>query len=153
VGDAGSDAAAHPTEAHDEDAASGAGTPGSPAASADPAVQSDSESDPFSTRGNQIAFSDGRVEVRFGRKVQTVRPRLSLAAKYDLLAMAFPRMLVRLRIDAAGEVRKVDIVRSSGSASADQAVKVALYQWRVEPKRDRAGRAIGDVVEFPIVWR
>ena len=42
---------------------------------------SDSESDPFAHGSNSIEFRDGRADVRFGRKVKTVRPRLSLAAK------------------------------------------------------------------------
>jgi TonB family protein len=148
---------AEPAVPHDpapQQSASGDGTPGAPTASADPAIQSDSESDPFAANASgSVEFSDGRVDARFGRKVRTVRPRLSLAAKYDLLGTPQPRMLVRLRIDGDGDVRYVEILRSSGSPSADQAVRVALYQWWVEPKKDRAGRPVGDVVEFPIVWR
>ena len=60
---------------------------------------------------------------------------------------------VRVRVDTEGAVRQVDILKSSGSESADQAVKVALYQWWFEPKKDEAGNAIASVVTFPIVWR
>lgn len=126
----------------------------SSAPAADPAVMSDSESDPFSaSKDAAIEFRDGRVDVRFGRKVKTVRPRLSLAAQYDLLSMQFPRMVVRLNVDARGDVRRVEIVKSTGSASADQEVKVALYQWWVEPARDLSGIAVADTIEFPITWR
>ena len=83
----------------------------------------------------------------------TVRPRLNLAAKIDLMSSDRPAMEVRLRVDEQGAVRLVDIVRSSGSASADQAVKVALYQWWVEPDRDELGRAVASVITFPIIWR
>ena len=121
-------------------------------AAADPAIMSDSESDPFA-HGNSVEFRDGRVDVRFGRKVKTVRPRLSLAAKYDLLAMQFPRMVVRVHVDAGGEPRLVEIFKSSGSQSADQEVKVALYQWWFEPPKNLHGVAMADVVEFPIIWR
>jgi TonB family protein len=123
---------------------------GAPAA--DPAIMSDSESDPFA-RGNSIEFHDGRVDVRFGRKVKTVRPRLSLAARYDLLTMQAPRMLVRIHVERSGDVRRVEIVKSTGSDSADEEVKVALYQWWFEPPKTNAGVALADVVEFPIIWR
>jgi TonB family protein len=119
---------------------------------ADPAIMSDSESDPFAP-GTQVEFRDGGVVARLGRKVKTVRPKLDLAARIDLMSTNAPSMTVRLTIDAQGAVRKVEIVRSSGSVGADQAVKAALYQWWVEPKKDAAGRAIASVITFPIAWR
>ena len=125
----------------------------SDAPAADPAIMSDSESDPFSTTEHSVTIRDGRVDVKLGRKVKTVRPRLSLAAQYDLIAMQFPRIVVRVSVDAEGAVRKVDIAKSSGSEGADQAVKVAVYQWWFEPKRDPGGRRLADVLEFPITWR
>ena len=141
-----------PTPSADEsNASSPAAASNAPAA--DPAIMSDSESDPFSTAEHSVVIRDGRVDVKLGRKVKTVRPRLSLAAQYDLIAMQFPRIVVRVNVDAEGAVRKVEITRSSGSDGADQAVKVALYQWWFEPKRDAGGHATADVVEFPITWR
>jgi len=85
--------------------------------------------------------------------VKTIRPRLSLVSRYDLLAMQYPRMVVRLHLEPDGEVAKVDIVKSSGSESTDQEVKVALYQWWVEPPKNPHGVSLADVVEFPIIWR
>jgi TonB family protein len=114
---------------------------------------SDSESDPFAHASNSIEFRDGRVDVQFGRKVKTVRPRLSLAAKYDLLAMQYPRMLVRMHVEPSGNVRSVTIIKSTGSRTADQEVTVALYQWWIDPPTDKHGVALADVVEFPIIWR
>jgi TonB family protein len=124
------------------------GAPGAEVAAADPAVMSDSESDPFSKRTDDkaVVFRDGRVEARLGRKVKTIRPHLSFASQVDLMATQFPRLVVRVHIHADGSVRRVEIVKSSGSVSADQEVKVALYEWWFEPAKD-------DVVEFPIVWR
>jgi TonB family protein len=118
------------------------------AAAADPAVMSDSESDPFTANGTNAAvvFRDGRVDARFGRKVKTIRPHLSFSSQMDLLGMQFPRMRVRVHIHTDGTVRRVDIVRSSGSPAADQEVKVALYQWWFEPTKE-------EEVEFSIVWR
>jgi TonB family protein len=119
---------------------------------ADPAVMSDSESDPF-TPNMTVEFRDGALQARLGRKVKTVRPKLTITARIDLMSMNAPTMTVRLAVDAKGEVRKVDIIRSSGSVGADQAVKVALYQWWIEPKRDDNGRAVASVLTFPIVWK
>ena len=131
--------------------AAGADAPGSagvPLPAADPAVMSDSESDPFTrtTTDAAVEFRDGHVEARLGRKVKTIRPHLSLASRLDLLGMRFPRMVVRVHVNADGSVRRVDIVKPSGSESADQEVKIALYRWWFEPTKE-------DVVEFPIVWR
>jgi TonB family protein len=124
-------------------------TAGVPLPAADPAVMSDSESDPFTTAtrpSDAVVFRDGRVEARFGRKVKTIRPHLSFSSQVDLMSMQFPRLVVRVHIHGDGSVRRVDIVKSSGSPSADQEVKVALYQWWFEPTRE-------NVVEFPIAWR
>jgi len=126
--------------------------PGAPGATAtvaaDPAVMSDSESDPFTANGNSAAvvFRDGRVDARFGRKVKTIRPHLSFSSQMDLLGMQFPRMRVRVHIHSDGSVRRVDVIKSTGSPAADQEVKVALYQWWFEPTKE-------DEVEFSIVWR
>jgi TonB family protein len=113
---------------------------------------SDSESDPFAP-GMSVDFRDGRVDARLGRKVKTVRPKLSLASRYDLQGSLYPSMKVRVQIDAEGVVRKVDILKSSGSVGADQSVEVALYQWWFEPIKDKAGHAIASELTFPIVWR
>lgn len=122
-------------------------TAGVPEPAADPAVMSDSESDPFSKKNSdEVVFQDGRVEARLGRKVKTIRPHLSFASQVDLMSMQFPRLVVRVHIHTDGSVRRVDIVKSSGSVSADQEVKVALYEWWFEPTKQ-------NVVEFPIIWR
>ncbi|MEA2709050.1 MAG: hypothetical protein QOF78_1651 [Phycisphaerales bacterium] len=113
---------------------------------ADPAVMSDSESDPFTRGDGAVEFRDGRVEARLGRKVKTIRPHLSLSSRFDLMGMQFPRMIVRVHVHGDGSVRRVDIVKSSGSAGADQDVKVALYQWWFEPTRE-------NVVQFAVTWR
>jgi TonB family protein len=115
---------------------------------ADPAVMSDSESDPFTKTktAETVVFKDGRVEARFGRKVKTIRPHLSFSSQMDLMSMQFPRLVVRVHIHTDGSVRRVDIIKSTGSPGADQEVKVALYQWWFEPTKETE-------VEFPIVWR
>ena len=49
-----------------------------PGAAGDPAPQSDSESDPFTKIGS-VVFRAGSMDARFGRKVKTIRPRLTRA--------------------------------------------------------------------------
>jgi TonB family protein len=58
-------------------------------------------------------------------------------------------MRVRLQLDPAGKVTHLDIVKSSGSQTADQEAKLALYKWEFEPRPTRKP----DVVEFDLVWR
>jgi TonB family protein len=137
------------TAANSSDTGTGqGGTPGLPIPAADPAPPSDSESDAFSKTGS-VAVSSGKVEARLGRKVKTVRPRLSIAARYDLMGLNFPRLVLRAHVDPTGRVEKVDVVRSTGSTLVDHEVKLAVYQWWIEPKP----AVKDDVVEFGIVWR
>ena len=123
------------------DSTKGGGSTGSTPPAADPAIMSDSESDPFAP-GMKVDFRDGRVEARLGRKVKTVRPKLSLAAQYDLQSTIDPSIRVSVHIDANGAVSKVDIVKSSGSDGADQAVIVALISGGSSRKKTaRIGRS------------
>jgi hypothetical protein len=133
-----------------------AGTPaaraGAPAPPADPAPMSDSEIDPFSSKVGSIRYRAGKAEVQLGRKYRLApRPQLSLAGKTALLQLPSPITLVlRLHLDAIGNVTRVDIAKSSGSPDVDQPCKVAAYQWWLEPTRDKAGHPIADVVPFVI---
>ncbi|MGB7157053.1 MAG: TonB family protein [Tepidisphaeraceae bacterium] len=118
---------------------------------ADPAPMSDSESDAFSTLGG-IEFRDGKMESRLGRAFKSVRPRLSLAAQLDLLSISQPRMVLKIGIDAKGNVTAVDVMRSTGSNQVDQPVKVAMYQWWFEPAKGPNGRPVPETIVFPISW-
>jgi hypothetical protein len=118
-------------------------------AAADPAVMSDSESDPFTANGPNAAvvFRDGRVDARFGRKVKTIRPHLSFSSQMDLLGHAVPSGLrVRVHIHTDGTVRRVDIVSQAAVPRRIRRSKSRYYQWWFEPTKD-------DEVEFSIVWR
>jgi TonB family protein len=133
------------------------GTGGSTAAgkqqpSADPARMSDSESDPFSRLGT-ATFRDGRLDIRFGRKVKTRKPKLLIAGQLDLLSLQRVRVVLKIDIDATGKVTGVDVVKSSGSNEIDQPTRVAVYDWWFEPKKDATGRAVADQVQFTIGWR
>jgi TonB family protein len=121
------------------------------APAADPAPMSDSESDPFSTE-RSVDMSPGKVEPHLGRKVKTVRPDIDYVGEVDLFQSQFPKMTLRVRLDASGKPAEVKIVHSTGSTNLDQAVKVAVYKWEFEPLQ-AATKPAQDIVEFTINWR
>jgi len=125
------------------------GAPGKDVASADVAMESDSESDPFAKLGT-VDFSAGKVSVRFGRKIKTVRPRLTLAGRYDAFASGVTKVVMALIIDETGAVKDVRILRSSGSNEIDLPIQRAMFQWWVEPTKDKDGKPIPDVVVFTV---
>lgn len=126
--------------------------PGASKPPADPAPMSESESDPFSKTGG-VEFRNGKMDVRFGRSFKSVRPRLSTAAQLDLLSIRSPRIVLKIAIDEAGKVTKVDVLRSTGSKIVDQPVTVALYQWWFEPAKNADGKPIPDELVLPITWQ
>jgi TonB family protein len=130
----------------------GAGVPGARAEEADPAPQSDSESDPFSTRGN-VTITAGRIEARLGRDVKPVKPRLRIKAGLDVYSIANASVTLLAKIDAAGKVTDVRIVKSSGSNDIDLPTVVAMYKWWIEPARDKAGKPIEDALQITFLFR
>jgi TonB family protein len=118
---------------------------------ADPAMQSDSESDAFSTLGG-VEFRDGRIESRMGRAFKSVRPRLDLAARIELMSLSEKKIVLTVSIDATGKVRSVDVLRSTGRDVIDQPVKLVLYEWWFEPPKDAQGHARADTFVLPITW-
>ena len=133
-------------------ATAGAASAGGARAAADPAPMSESESDAFSTLGG-VEFRGGKMEARLGRKFKSVRPRLDIAAQYDLLGLSFPRMVLKVVTDDTGKVTKVEVLKSTGSRLVDQPVTVAMYQWWFEPPVGADGKPKADVIVFPITWR
>jgi len=127
--------------------------PGMPVASADPAPQGDAESDPFSSTVNSVIIRPGHIEARAGRQIKPVRPRLSIKARIDLATMVAPRVVFRVAVDETGKVTDVRIIRSSGSNEVDLPTKVALYEWWIEPLKDKQGRPRPDVIQLTISWQ
>ncbi len=84
--------------------------------------------------------------------MRTVRPRLTLAGQYDLLALADPTVVLRVWIDAAGKVTNVQIEKSSGSNEVDQPCRVALYDWWIEPAKDASGRPVPSTMRWYLEW-
>ncbi len=127
------------------------GIPGPPIPAADPAADTGLESDPFAKIPG-VEFRDGHVEARSGRQVKTIRPRLSDAARQDVLSLQFPTVIFKVHIDKTGKVTNVNIVRSSGSEAIDMPVYRALWQWWFEPPKDKNGNPMPDVQMVMIHW-
>lgn len=120
--------------------------------SADPAQRSDSDSDPFTKVGTAV-FRDGRLEIRAGRRIKTVRPHLLVPGILDIVGARDPTVVLKINIDATGKVTLVNVLRSSGSNDIDQPCVIAVYDWWFEPSRDAQGHPIPDVVIFTISFR
>ena len=127
------------------------GIPGPSVSAADPAPDTGLESDPFSKTPG-VEFRNGKVEARSGRKVKPVRPRLTEASRRDLLALQFPTILLKVRIDDTGKVQDVRVLRGSGSEAIDMPVYRALWQWWFEPPKGKDGKPLPDVQLVAIHW-
>jgi TonB family protein len=127
------------------------GSAGAPVQPADPAPDTGLESDPFAKIPG-VEFRNGKVEARDGRQVKPVRPRLSEAGMRDLLAMRFPTVTYKVRIDKTGKVTDVTVVRGSGSEAIDMPVYRALWNWWFEPPKDKKGNPVEDVQLVSIHW-
>ncbi len=119
---------------------------------ADPLPESDSESDAFSDVGSVLVQS-GRVDARFGRKVKTTRPRISLAGSLDLMSLDNPTVVMKVKTDTTGKVISVSILRSSGSVDLDHPTELAMYDWWIEPPKDQSGHPLPDVMVWKIAFR
>lgn len=114
--------------------------------------QSESESDPFSKTATFI-YRNGKVEARDGRKVKTVRPKLTEAGIQAVIAMEEPLVVLAVKIDDQGKVTGVDYVRKSGSNEVDLPTYLAAWKWEFEPSKDKAGNPKADAFVIPFVWR
>jgi hypothetical protein len=122
------------------------------ASAADPAPMSDSESDAFSREGS-AEFVNGRLEPRFGRRVKTVRPSFDTSGRLDLYGMKDASVQLAVHTDVTGKPTFVEVIKSSGSNSIDQPVKLALYKWWFEPPKDKDGKPKSDVTVWTIHFR
>ncbi len=131
-----------PNNAIAMNSASGAASPanqsGLPVQSADPAPKGDSEIDPFSHQAS-IQIRDGKMVVQSGRKYSITRPRLTLAGRDYLIARGAAAVTLKLTLDEAGKVIRVDIERSSGSNDIDQPIFLAAHEWTFEPDKSATG--------------
>jgi TonB family protein len=127
--------------------------PGTQRPSGDPGQMSDSESDPFSKIGSAQVLRDGKLDVRFGRKIKTVRPHIPVVGQVDSFALLNPSVTLKVNIDTTGKVTEVAIQKSSGSNEIDQPTLIAMYDWWFEPLHDSKGNAVADCVLFTINFR
>lgn len=127
------------------------GLPGVPVPAADSAANTGLESDPFAKIPG-VEFRNGKVDARNGRQVKPIRPRLTEAGKRDLVALAFPTILLKVKIDNTGHVTDVQVLRGSGSEAIDMPVYRSLWGWWFEPPTDKNGRPLADVQLVAIHW-
>lgn len=127
------------------------GRPGPKVAPADPAPMSESESDAFAKSGS-VDFKGGKVSARLGRKVRTIKPRLTLKGELDIFSIMQPSVILKVSIDETGKVTNVDNLKSSGSNEVDHPTILAVYQWWIEPKKDKAGNPVADVIVLTLTW-
>ena len=121
--------------------------------SADPAQESDSESDPFLKRHGSLVVRDGKVDVQFGRKVKTTVPRLGIAGQLALTELEDPTIVFKISIEPSGAVSSVEFVHKTGRITVDEPCKEAIYNWWFEPAKDKSGKPVADVVLFTVTWR
>jgi protein TonB len=76
-------------------------------------------------------------------------PRYPLAARFD---GAEGRVMLRVRVDARGQVETVDVTTSSGHAILDRAAIDTVRRWRFAPAR-RDGLPVPAEINVPIQFR
>lgn len=129
------------------DGQAGGSERGAPAADAAP--ESDSESDAFARIGS-VRFKNGKLDVRLGRTVKTVRPRFTIKGGLDQMSLVNPVTVVKVTIAETGKVSDVRVIRSSGSNELDLPWVLAVYKWWFEPAKDAAGRPTTDIVQLSL---
>ena len=115
-----------------------------------PMPHSDRDSDPFAKEVS-VEFKRGRVVARKGREIKFSKPRTNLSQMVEAAEIAFPaRLQLKIAIDETGHVRRVDILRGTGSPSIDRAFLLAAYESWFEPAKDAQGRPIADDFAFTL---
>jgi TonB family protein len=91
---------------------------------------------------NSGIFKAGRLVGRKGLKVKTTLPRFGDASYADIQMLGGVRTVVQARVDADGNVQDVQVVQTSGSQNVDQDCKTAVWNWTLEPEKDKTGRPV-----------
>jgi TonB family protein len=129
------------------------GRPGAPDSGAgNPIPTADFESYPVTHVASR--FVNGRLIPQPGRKMRMRQlPDMGPAAWADLVTMEGPYVVLRLKIDAGGNVVEARTVHSSGSDNVDLPCERAAYTWWFEPAKDpKTGRPHGEEMEFTIFF-
>jgi TonB family protein len=112
---------------------------GAPTSPADPAPQSDTESDPFTVVGG-ANFRPGGTKAQLGREHRLTYPRVGLSGLVDGVQIGRTRLVLQITIDQTGNVKSASIFKSSGSDSIDQACRTTAYEWWFEPQKGKNGQ-------------
>lgn len=131
--------AQQPTNAAAASAPPPIGEPGAPNSPADPAPQSDTESDPFTVLGG-ANFSPGGTKAQLGRAHRLTYPRIGLSGLVDGAQIGRAMLVLQITIDQSGNVNSASVFKSSGSNSIDQACRTTAYEWWFEPLKGKDGR-------------
>jgi TonB family protein len=123
-------------------------------AAGDPLPPSDSDSDAFSQLNGSALLRQGRLEVQFGRKVKSRRPKFNTGGVVDLIYDQHGvDVVLSVATDATGKVTSVKVAKSSGSNAIDQPIIVSMYDWWFEPPKDQDGKPRPDHFKFTIGLR
>ena len=115
-----------------------------------PVAPGDSDSDPFN-KSVSVIVRPGGIDARTGRKLRkTVRPDLTNYAQTLLMGSGGGRVQLAVRIDTTGSVADVKVISSSGFSDVDLPCVQAMYQWKIEPSKDKTGKAVSDVIIITI---
>ncbi len=124
--------------------------PPAPAIKGQEKLQTQTDSDLFSDVMD-VEVRAGKMLARKGREVKLKRPKFNLTILADSATLSFPAScLLRVTIDEAGFVRRVQFAKSTGSASLDRAIEVAMYDSWIQPQT-RNGQTVGQTVTIPYV--
>ncbi len=116
-----------------------------------PAEQKDRDLD-LSSEEIALEVSAGKVVARKGRQVKLARPKSNLATFVDSATITFPALIkMKVDVDESGSVRRVTILRSSGSSSIDRAMELAIYESWFEPAKDQSGKTVRDTVDLALL--
>jgi hypothetical protein len=145
-------AAAHVSDATPPTTAAAAAAQASRGPAGEAGNKSESESDPFVTRPT-FTWHNGKLEARDGRKVKTVRPKLTDAGEVAVATLESPMVSFVVSIDDAGKVIGVDYLHHSGSNEIDLPAYRAMFEWEFEPTKDKRGVAVPDAVIVTLRWQ
>jgi TonB family protein len=115
-----------------------------------PIEQADRDSDLFAQR-TAVDAKAGRMIARNGRGFKFTRPKVNLATYVDSAMISFPVIIDMLvRVDPAGRVQDVTVLRSTGAAGIDRAIVLAMYESSFDVIHDAAGRPVAETQRLPM---
>jgi hypothetical protein len=105
------------------------------------AEESDTDSMAFAKVPTTV-FRNGKLEGRKGLKVTTKQVRFTAVSEREWFALGYPRTVFGVRVDDKGIPQNVIVLESSGSNYVDDDRKQSLYEWTLEPEKDKDGKVV-----------